>query len=316
MGSVGVEVDTTVEDGGGILSNARGDESLSTGVVLDEIGHVVDDTSDGNKASAVLGLLDVVVPIDNRKLLKRHAPIESGPLLVELLLLLLETTLLDLVLAEGLQVGGEAKLLPEPDGPLGRVVLPPADGVTVVGGELVVEVVVSLTKSDERRDDVVPGAVAVVEGLVTEPVGQTVDTECCLLDEEDAEDTSIDITTPPVTPTETGNQGREHYAHEDDGLDEVEVLPDDDGILVEVGDIGSADSLGVLLHHHPTDVAVHQALPHRVGVLDGVGVAVVGTVTNIEVSTCEQVKRRDVPTHSLDHQRIDPSTAPAPTAAR
>ncbi|KAL2292658.1 hypothetical protein FJTKL_07760 [Diaporthe vaccinii] len=262
VGSVGVEVDTTVEYGGGILSNARGDESLATGVVLDEVGHVVDDTGDSNKTPAILGLLDIVVPVDDRQLLERHTPVKLDPLLVELLLLLLETALLDLVLAEGLQVGGEAELLPEPDRPLGRVILPPADCVAVVRGELVVEVVVSLAQSDERGDDVVPGAVTVVEGLIPEPVGQTVDTEGCLLDEEDAEDPGINIAAPPVTPAKTGDQGREHNAHEDDGLDEVQVLPDDDGVLVEVGDVGSADSLGVLLHDHPTDVAVHQAFPH------------------------------------------------------
>lgn len=318
MGSVGVEVDTTVEDGGGILSDARRDEGLATGVVLNEVCHVVDDTGDGNKTPAVLGLLDVVVPVDDGQLLQRHAPVEPGPLLVQLLLLLLETSLLNLVLTEGLQVGGEAELLPEPDGPLGRVVLPPADCVTVVGRELVVEVVVSLAKGDERSDDMVPGAVAVIEGLLSEPVGQTVDTEGCLLDEEDAEDTGVHIAAPPVTPAKTGDHGREHNTHKDDGLDEVQVLPDDDGVLVEVGDVGSADSLGVLLHDHPANVAVHEALPHRVGVLDGVGVSVVGTVTINFGQYTQRGKQygEGISAYSLDHQRIDPSTAPAPTAAR
>ncbi len=48
-----------------------------------------------------------------------------------------------------------------------------------------VEVVVPLPEGDESSDDVVAGRVAVVEGLVTEPVSQRVDAEGGLLDKED-----------------------------------------------------------------------------------------------------------------------------------
>lgn len=60
-----MEVDTAVEDGSGVLSNGRGDESLATRVVLDEIGHIVNDTSDGNESLAIFGLLDKVVPVND-----------------------------------------------------------------------------------------------------------------------------------------------------------------------------------------------------------------------------------------------------------
>ncbi len=46
----------------------------------------------------------------------------------------------------------------------------PFNGVAVVGGELVVEVVVALAEGDNRGDDVVTRAVTVIEGLVAEPV--------------------------------------------------------------------------------------------------------------------------------------------------
>ncbi|MCQ8115655.1 hypothetical protein NP565_24095, partial [Vibrio parahaemolyticus] len=85
--------------------------------------------------------------------------------------------------AELLEVTGETEELPRADGPLGRVVLPPLNSVAVVGGELVMKVMVTLAKSDERGDDVIARRVAVVKRLVAEPMGQGVDTEGSLLNE-------------------------------------------------------------------------------------------------------------------------------------
>jgi hypothetical protein len=278
VSAVGVEVDTAVEHGSGILSNTTLDQGLATGVLVDEIGNVVYNASNSDQATAVLSLLNVVVPLDDRELLKRYTPVEFGALLVKLLLELLDTALLDLVGTELLEVGGEAELAPHPDGPLSGVVLVPLDSVAVVGGELVVEVVVALAESDERGDDVVSRRVAVVEGLVTEPMGKRVDAEGSLLDEEDAEDTGVDEATFPVVPEETSDSRGEDQTHEDDNLDVVLVLPDDDGVLVQVGDVGAADALGVLLHDHPAEMAVEKSLANAVWVLVGVGVAVVGAV--------------------------------------
>ena len=56
------------------------------------------------------------------------------------------------------------------------------------------------------------------------------------------------------------------------------MLPHHDGIGVEVGDVGAANSLGVLSQEQPTQVRVHQTLAHGVRVLVGVGVAVMGSV--------------------------------------
>ena len=155
VGGVGVVVDTTVEDGGSVLANGRVDESLATGVILDELANVVDDTSDSDPGLAVLGLGNKVVPADNGEVLEGNTPVKGGALLVELLLLLLETALLDLVVGELLEVVSETELLPHPDAPLGGVILPPLNSVTEIAGELVVEVVVTLTKGDKGGDDVI-----------------------------------------------------------------------------------------------------------------------------------------------------------------
>lgn len=86
MRGVGVQVNTTVEDGGSVLANGRRDEGLATGVVLDEVGHVVDDTSNGNESLAVLRLGNKIVPVNDGELVERGTPVEGGTLAVELLL--------------------------------------------------------------------------------------------------------------------------------------------------------------------------------------------------------------------------------------
>lgn len=172
MGSVTVHINTTVEHGGGVFAKGRVDHGLSTRVVLDEISHVVDDTGNGNEAAAVLGLVDEIIPLHDGELVEGNTPIQFRTGLVKLLLQLLETTLFNLVAAELLEIICETELLPDPDGPLCGIILVPLNGVSVVGGELVVEVVISFTQGDQSSDDVVARRVAVVKGLVSEPMGQ------------------------------------------------------------------------------------------------------------------------------------------------
>lgn len=157
VGGVGVVVDTTVEDGRGVLADGRGNQGLATGVIADKVADIVDNTSNGHEGLSVLGVSDEVIPVNDGELLKGSTPVEGGALLVELLLELLDTALFDLVGAELLEVVGQASPLPQDNHPLGRVVLPPLNGVSVIGRELVVEVVVALTEGDERGDDVVTG---------------------------------------------------------------------------------------------------------------------------------------------------------------
>jgi len=74
------------------------------------------------------------------------------------------------------------------------------------------------------------------------------------------------------------------------------VLPDNNGILIEIRNIGTANSPGVLLHHHPSYainmlaaerwqseethvLAIKKSLADRVRVLVGIGVTMVRSVT-------------------------------------
>lgn len=56
------------------------------------------------------------------------------------------------------------------------------------------------------------------------------------------------------------------------------MLPDDDGIFVEIGDVGTPDAFGVLLHDHPADVGIEETFADGVRVLVGVCVTVVSAV--------------------------------------
>lgn len=86
VSGVGVEVDTTVKHGSSVLADTALDEGLATGVLVDEVGDVVNNTGDSDQTAAVLGLLNVVVPLNDGELLKRNAPVELSALLVDLLL--------------------------------------------------------------------------------------------------------------------------------------------------------------------------------------------------------------------------------------
>ena len=278
MCGVGVVVDTSVEDSSCVLADTRSDESLSTWVILDEICDIVDDTSNGNECAAVLGLGLVSVPVDDRQLLESNTPVKSLSLLVKLLLHLLETALFDFILLELLQVVSETQLLPDPDRPLSWVILKPFDSIAVVRWELVVEVVVTFAQCDESSDNMITWRIAVIEWLVAEPMGQGVDTEGGLLNDEDSENTSVDESTHPVTPTKSRNKTREDHTHEYNALDVVAVLPDNDGVVIQIGDIGTTDALWILLHYHPSNMRVNETLSDRVGVLVGIGVSVMSSV--------------------------------------
>lgn len=82
-----------------------------------------------------------------------------------------ELALSDLIVWERLEVRGKSDGLHGGNEPLGWVVLVPLDGISVVHGELVVEVVVAFTDGDEGGDEVVSWSHLVVKAGFTEVVG-------------------------------------------------------------------------------------------------------------------------------------------------
>lgn len=161
-----------------------------------------------------------------------------------------------------------------------ELTLMPFNSITIITGKLVVEIVVSFAEGDKSSNDVIPRRVAVIKGLITKPMGQRVDAEGSLLNEEYTEDTGIDKPTDPVTPPETSNKSWEYQSHEDNNPEVVLVLPNDNRILVQVGNVGSANPLGVLLHNHPPQMRVHKTLADTIRVLLGVGITMMSPVVS------------------------------------
>jgi hypothetical protein len=71
-----------------------------------------------------------------------------------------------------LQMACKSEFVAYPDKPLGRIVLVPFDGITIVHRELMVEVVVAFANGGKGSDDVVARSVFVIEGSISEPVGE------------------------------------------------------------------------------------------------------------------------------------------------
>lgn len=86
-----------------------------------------------------------------------------------------------------------------------------------------------------------------ITDLITKPMRKGVDTECGLLDEKEPQDTCIDQTALPITPSQSSDHHWEKHSENKNEFAIVVVLPHDDGVLVQVGDICPTTILGVLL---------------------------------------------------------------------
>jgi len=122
------------------------------------------------------------------------------------------------------------------------------------------KVVISLSKRNQGGDNVIPRGVAVIEGLVSQPVGQGVHAKGGLLDKKYAEDARIDEASPPVSPTQASHQHGDDKTHDQNHFEVVAMLQHDDGVLVQIGDVGPANAFRVLLHDHPANMGIEQAL--------------------------------------------------------
>lgn len=104
-------------------------------------------------------------------------PIETHRLLVEPLEFHCELTFFDFVLREDLEVRSKADKLHGCDKPLGGIILIPLDGIAIVHGELVMEVMVTLSEGDKRGENVIARSMLIVEGSLTKVVSERVDAE-------------------------------------------------------------------------------------------------------------------------------------------
>lgn len=125
-----------------------------------------------------------------------------------------------------------------------------------------VEVVVPLAQAEQGRDPMVAGRAPVVERLIAKVVPQAVDGERALLNRHDTEDTSVDESSFPISPAEPRDQGRHDPGEEYRNRGIVLVLPNNEGVVGEVGDVGAAVFLVVLVKKQPAHVCMpHYGLP-------------------------------------------------------
>jgi len=273
-----VIVHATHERGSGVRPDGALDEVSSTRVFLGEGRDVVDEPADDDQRTCLcLGL--EVVPRDDRQMVAVVRPRDLSALLCQLLQLHGVLALLDLVVGEFLEVRRETEQRHGRDEPFGRVVLEPPDGVPKVHGELVVEVVVTFSDGDERGDKVITRGVLVVERSVTEPMGEGVYAERRVVNESQPGGSGKEESAPPVSPTETGDEGRDEPTHGQHQREVVDVLPPNDLVASQVGDIGGSD-LGSWLEDHPSDMSPPETFVSRVRIKLGVGVPMMSTVTS------------------------------------
>mmetsp|Transcript_22158 Transcript_22158/g.38305 ORF Transcript_22158/g.38305 Transcript_22158/m.38305 type:complete len:200 (-) Transcript_22158:586-1185(-) len=144
--------------------------------------------------------------------------------------------------------------------------------------ELVVVVVVSLTKSQEGGDDGVKGGVLLGERLLTEVMSDRVDAKRCLVHEEHASKAGVDKGAPEIIESKVSNGAREHKRKGDGNREVVLMLPHDHLVLVKVGNINSSRLPSLLLENHPSDVREPEALVDCIWVLIGIDVPVMRPV--------------------------------------
>jgi hypothetical protein len=112
------------------------------------------------------------------------------------------------------------------------------------------EIMITLADGDERGDKVITRGVLVVERRVTEPMRERVYAKRRMVDKRQARGTCEEETAPPISPTETGDGHREEESHGQHQREVVFVLPSDNLVACQVGDVGYTD-LGSWFEDHP-----------------------------------------------------------------
>jgi len=157
------------------------------------------------------------------------------------------------------------------------------------------EVMVTLSESYKRGEHVIARSVLIVEGSVTKPVSERVDTEGRLgtkseskcsywsvkqthvVDKEQTSECRIEVAATPIAPEVTGNDGRDGNTHQEKDPDKPFVLPTDDRVAVEIRDISNT-RLATGLEDHPTDVRPEEPVVGTIGIEVGVSVTMMSTV--------------------------------------
>lgn len=147
----------------------------------------------------------------------------------------------------------ESKYAAHPDKPLRRVVLIPTYRIPIVHRELVMEVMISFADGNKGGNHVVTRSVLVIERRLSEPMRERVYAESRVVDECQTKSTRVDITAKPVAPQKPGDESGHDEAHEDEQGNVPLVLPANDAISAQIGDVCNT-RLAARFDKHPPDV--------------------------------------------------------------
>lgn len=100
-----------------------------------------------------------------------------------------------------------------------------------------------------------------------------------MVNEHQSSGTGKKESSSPVSPSESSDGHREEESHGDDEREIPLVLPDDDLVLGQIGDVGDS-RLSSRLEDHPSNVRPEQSLVRGVGVEIGIGVSVMRSMSS------------------------------------
>lgn len=278
VGGVRMVINTSEECGGSVFANVLAQQMTTSRMFVHERRDIMNETGNEDERAG-LGLFLEAIPGDDGKIVGGSGPLEVLSLSLDLLELHGNLALADFVIGECLEMRCEAEERHGSDEPLGGVVLIPFDGITVVHGELMVEVVVTFTDGDESGEDVVTRSVLVIERRLSEPVSEGVYAKGGVMDEDEPGSGSIKVSTFPVTPADTRDDGWDNDGHEDEEPDVVLVLPADEGVVVEIRAIGDT-GFTARLDDHPADVRPQKTVVSTIGVQVGIGITMMGAMAS------------------------------------
>lgn len=174
-------------------------------------------------------------------------------------------------------MGRQSQLATTPNEPLRRVVLVPLDRISIIHGELMMEIMITFSDGDQGRNKMILGTVLVVEWRIPEIMRKRIDAEGAVVHETHPYRTRIYISSSPVSPPQPRDQRRHTKAHNYHQPNISSVLPPNNVVPVEVTDVGRTGP-DAWLEYDPTNVSPDESSLNIVGVEVSVRVAMMRTM--------------------------------------
>jgi len=118
----------------------------------------------------------------------------------------------------------------------------------------VVKIVISLPGSDKREQEICAGCILICVRLQAIPMGERINKECAMPDENSGDETRIDVACYCIAIGRT-QQGRENYAECNSDWNKVSMLPAYDWVFIKIVALNQVQFRIRGLEEDPPDVA-------------------------------------------------------------